>query len=101
MYQNPKNDSKNYNIQNISYNCPNVFNYKKNNRQDNLHDNIRNHHVFCHFISFIGKYSYEELWQPKNIPVTFRMYQINFDGSDDRVYKKYWDNSSVRFIEKL
>lgn len=47
------------------------------------------------------KYSYEELWQPKNIPVTFRMYQINFDGSDDRVYKKYWDNSSVRFIEKL
>lgn len=47
------------------------------------------------------KYSYEELWQPKNIPVTFRMYQINFDGSDNRVYKKYWDNSSVRFIEKL
>lgn len=47
------------------------------------------------------KYSYEELWQPKNIPVTFRMYQINFDGSEDRVYKKYWDNSSVRFIEKL
>ncbi len=47
------------------------------------------------------KYSYEELWQPKNIPVTFRMYQINFDGSDDRIYKKYWDNSSVRFIEKL
>ncbi len=24
-------------------------------------------------------YSYTELWQPKNIPVVFRMYQINFD----------------------
>lgn len=44
-------------------------------------------------------YSYEEQWQPKDILVTFRMYQLNFDGHDDRVYKKYWDNSSVRFIE--
>lgn len=44
-------------------------------------------------------YSYEEQWQPKNILVTFRMYQLNFDGQNDRVYKKYWDNSSVRFIE--
>ena len=46
------------------------------------------------------KYSYEELWQPKNILVTFRMYQLNFDEQKDRVYKKYWDNSSVRFVEK-
>lgn len=45
-------------------------------------------------------YSYEEQWQPKNFPVTFRMYQLNFDGQNDRVYQKYWDNSSVRFVEK-
>ena len=25
-------------------------------------------------------YSYEEQWQPKNIPVVFRMYQLNLDG---------------------
>ncbi|OPX49122.1 GNAT family N-acetyltransferase [Clostridium thermobutyricum] len=45
------------------------------------------------------KYSYEEQWQPKDILVTFRMYQLNFDGQVDRVYKKYWDNSEVNFIE--
>lgn len=44
-------------------------------------------------------YSYEELWQPKNILVTFRMYQLNLDGQNERVYRKYWDISSVRFIE--
>jgi len=44
-------------------------------------------------------YSYEEQWQPKDFLVTFRMYQLNFDGQIDRVYKKYWDNSSVHFIE--
>lgn len=49
----------------------------------------------------IYRYSYEELWQPKNIPVIFRLYQINFHGRDGRVYKKYWDNASVRFVEKL
>ena len=32
------------------------------------------------------QYSYEELWQPKNIPVTFRLYQLNLDGQEDRVY---------------
>ena len=46
------------------------------------------------------QYSYEEQWQPKDILVTFRMYQLNFDGREDRVYKKYWDNSKVHFIEK-
>lgn len=30
-----------------------------------------------------------EQWQPKDIPVFFRMYQLNFDGSDF-VYRKYW-----------
>ena len=45
------------------------------------------------------QYSYEELWQPKNIPVTFRLYQLNLDGQEDRVYQEYWNRSSVRFKE--
>ncbi|WP_044293936.1 GNAT family N-acetyltransferase [Robinsoniella peoriensis] len=46
------------------------------------------------------QYSYEEHWQPKDILTTFRMYQLNFDGQDERVYKKYWDKYPVHFIEK-
>ena len=45
------------------------------------------------------QYSYEEQWQPKNFPVTFRLYQLNLDGNENRVYKKYWDTSAVHFIE--
>lgn len=45
------------------------------------------------------QYSYEEQWQPKNILVTFRMYQLNLDGTEGRVYKEYWNNSTVHFIE--
>ena len=46
------------------------------------------------------KYSYEEQWQPKNITVIFRMYQLNFDGNESWVYMKYWDDSEVHFVEK-
>lgn len=46
------------------------------------------------------KYSYEEQWQPKDMLVTFRMYQLNFDGENERVYKKYWDNSADHFVER-
>lgn len=46
------------------------------------------------------QYSYEEQWQPKNILVTFRMYQLNFNNQDDSVYQKYWDSSIVHFVEK-
>lgn len=45
------------------------------------------------------QYSYEEQWQPKDILVTFRMYQLDLDGQKKRVYKKYWDCSAVHFIE--
>lgn len=45
------------------------------------------------------QYSYEELWMPKDIFVTFRMYQLNLNGSNCKVYKKYWDKSAVHFIE--
>lgn len=46
------------------------------------------------------KYSYEELWQPKNFLVTFRMYQLNLDGNKDRIYKKYWNSYEKHFIEE-
>ncbi len=46
------------------------------------------------------QYSYEEQWQPKDILVTFRMYQLNFDEKDKRVFKKYWDDAAVRFVEE-
>ena len=64
------------------------------------HD-VKNHRsggVMKH-LSMSYQYSYEEQWQPKDIPVIFRMYQLNFDGQNNRAYKKYWDNSTVRFIE--
>ena len=35
------------------------------------------------------RYSYREFWEPKNFWVTFRMYQINFDGDDGFVYSGY------------
>lgn len=46
-------------------------------------------------------YTYEEQWQPKNLPVFFRMYQLNFDGNEKQVYKKYWNMYSNHFVEKL
>ena len=47
------------------------------------------------------QYSYEEQWQPKDLLVTFRMYQLNLDGDEDRVYRGYWDASSVHFVENI
>ncbi|WP_086347577.1 GNAT family N-acetyltransferase [Candidatus Enterococcus clewellii] len=44
------------------------------------------------------KYSYNEQWQPKDILVTFRMYQMNFDGKE-RTYQQYWEKYSEHFIE--
>lgn len=44
-------------------------------------------------------YSYKEQWQPKNIPVFFRMYQLNFDHQKDRLYQKYWNLYGEHFIE--
>lgn len=45
------------------------------------------------------QYSYEEQWQPKDMLVTFRMYQLNLDGKENRVFKKYWDMYEVHFVE--
>ena len=47
------------------------------------------------------RYSYIEQWQPKDIRVTFRMYQMNFDGNYQRVYKKYWNQYAEHFVEVL
>lgn len=35
------------------------------------------------------QYSYEEQWQPKNLLVTFRMYQLNLKEDCKNVYMKY------------
>lgn len=34
------------------------------------------------------QYSYGEQWQLEDLFVIFRMYQLNFDGDDNRVYKE-------------
>lgn len=44
-------------------------------------------------------YSYKEQWLPKNIPVVFRMYQLNLDGQESRIYKKYWNLYNEHFVE--
>lgn len=50
-------------------------------------------------VGMIYRYSYEEQWQPKDFPVIFRMYQLNFDGNDAFAYKKYWNMYGNHFIE--
>lgn len=44
------------------------------------------------------KYSYVENWQPKNLEVTFRMYQYNFDASAITHYV-YWNKYPNHFVE--
>ena len=46
-------------------------------------------------------YSYVEQWQPKNIRVIFRMYQLNLDGMTDRVYTGYKENYPDYSIENI
>lgn len=46
------------------------------------------------------RYSYKEQWQPKNMPVTFRLYQLNFDGKAGKTYTGYWDQFPEHFIEQ-
>lgn len=50
-------------------------------------------------IGMTYRYSYVEQWQPKNIPVTFRMYQLNFDGQTERVFRGYWEQYPLHFVE--
>lgn len=39
-------------------------------------------------------YSYTEQWMPKNISVTFRLYQLNLDGNDGRVFTGYLERQA-------
>lgn len=63
-------------------------------------NNPRSGHVMQK-LGMTYRYSYEEQWQPKNFPVIFRMYQLNFDGNDDFVYQKYWNASDNHFVEQV
>lgn len=45
------------------------------------------------------RYSYEERWQPKDLLVTFRMYQIDLVDPAPPTWRGYWDASEVRFVE--
>ena len=45
------------------------------------------------------RYSYKEQWQPKNIPVIFRMYQLDFDCVE-RTYTGY-KNKYPFFVEQI
>ena len=46
-------------------------------------------------------YTYQELWQPKNFPVEFRLYQLNFTVGEKWMYMEYWNRYPVHFIEEL
>lgn len=50
-------------------------------------------------IGMTYQYSYKEQWQPKDILVTFRMYQLNLADPDAVVYRKYWEMYPEHFIE--
>lgn len=50
-------------------------------------------------LGMIYRYSYEEKWQPKDIWVTFRMYQLNLDGIE-RTYTEY-QKKYPYFVEPL
>lgn len=45
------------------------------------------------------RYTYRELWQPKGLPVTFRMYQLNLDGNEGRTYEGYLKRHRENFVE--
>ena len=49
-------------------------------------------------LGMVYQYSYEEQWQPKDIRVVFRLYQMNLDGQE-RSYRGYWDRNPVHFVE--
>lgn len=50
-------------------------------------------------LGMVYRYSYREQWQPKNIPVVFRLYQLNLDRDNTRVYRGYWDRFPEHFVE--
>lgn len=51
-------------------------------------------------LGMLYQYSYVEQWQPKNFPVTFRMYQLNFDDNSYPAYVGYWNLYPDHFVEE-
>ena len=49
-------------------------------------------------LGMVYQYSYEEQWQPEDIRVVFRLYQMDLDGQE-RSYRGYWDRNPVHFVE--
>ena len=49
-------------------------------------------------LGMVYQYSYEEQWQPKDIRVVFRLYQMDLDGQE-RSYRGYWERYPVHFVE--
>lgn len=47
------------------------------------------------------QYAYQELWQPKNRPVVFRLYQMDLDGNHHRTYLGYAKNSPQVWWKKI
>lgn len=45
------------------------------------------------------RYTYQELCQPKNALVTFRMYQLDLDHIHAGTYWQYWNQNPVHFVE--
>lgn len=45
------------------------------------------------------RYTYIEQWQPKNITVTFRMYQLDMQAGN-ATYMEYWNKYPQHFIEQ-
>ena len=52
-------------------------------------------------IGMTYRYSYVEQWQPKDVTVTFRMYQINFQGDPGDEYRKYRELYPEHFVETI
>ena len=51
-------------------------------------------------LGMVYQYSYEEQWHPKDIPVLFRLYQMDLDGNSGRPYLRYWEQSRVHMVEQ-
>ena len=43
-------------------------------------------------------YIYKEFWRSKNIEVYFKMYQLNLNDLNAPIYKKYWNESTEKFL---
>lgn len=47
------------------------------------------------------RYSYVEQWQPKDLRVTFRLYQLDLDGQERPAYPGYWDTHPEHWVEEI